>query len=255
MVKRCIFCYVLLDNQRTFGFEPCSSRREDPEPRRCRHLHWCSSWPWWQLSVGSPGRISRLHPLWWSDAGLRSLAHSGGPGQRACCGSREERDSCCDFSLIKPSTWHESFKTLPHRESSWIHYKIIDIIYTVYKYIVLTWAESWSHRLTLCDSLMPSLKNHCLVSNRQTGYQTGMNPESETCCSGFFFRDWATNLDNRTTTASQLKRCSTGSSSATTLFGVAHWLWRLPRVTHVAMLHSCVLQQPLFFGEEPVCVG
>lgn len=50
---------------------PCSSRTAAPGHWRCPRPHWCSSWPWWQQSVGSPGTTSTPHPRWCKRAARR----------------------------------------------------------------------------------------------------------------------------------------------------------------------------------------
>lgn len=50
---------------------PCSSRTAAPGHWHCPRPHWCSSWPWWQPSVGSPGTTSTPHPRWCKRAARR----------------------------------------------------------------------------------------------------------------------------------------------------------------------------------------
>lgn len=55
-------CCVMNDEESDFLI-PHSSHKGSQELQRCPRLHLCSSWPWWQLSGGSPETISRPHPL------------------------------------------------------------------------------------------------------------------------------------------------------------------------------------------------
>lgn len=96
--------------------------------------------------------------------------------------------------------------------------------------------------------------NHGLFQNRQTGYKTEINHNRETCCSGFStIVQQISAIEPPRCLA--IKRCSTGSSSATTVVRDRPLAERLTasdvcrRATFLCF-NSALL---LFFVKEPVC--
>lgn len=73
------------------NFPPCSNHTAAPELLRCLHRHWCSSWPWWQPSEGSPGSSSTPHPRCWTPFWRPSTARLVPAPPTAYCWSQHER--------------------------------------------------------------------------------------------------------------------------------------------------------------------
>ena len=58
---------------------PCSIRRAGSGRWRCLRPRWCSSWPWWRPSAGSPGTTAMPRPRWCMPAAPRGKSSRWGP--------------------------------------------------------------------------------------------------------------------------------------------------------------------------------